>query len=64
MHCAQTVLDAIMQIWPYAVDIVPPEKGMLDGQTPLFIGGADLDVPHFEQFMCPVDSEYVSLHEA
>ncbi|KIP05323.1 hypothetical protein PHLGIDRAFT_154223 [Phlebiopsis gigantea 11061_1 CR5-6] len=57
VHCAQTVLDAIMQIWPYSVDVIAPEKGMLDGQTPLFIGGVDFDVPHFEQFMCRVDSE-------
>lgn len=57
VRCAQTVVDIITHLWPYSIDMLQEEKGLIDGPKPLFLGGGQTEVPHFEQFLYTV--EYV-----
>ena len=40
-----------MRFWPYAIDILPQEKGIVDGIKPVFFGGRDQDNVRYESFL-------------
>ena len=41
MTCAHSVVELITRFWPYAIDIIAEEKGIVDGPKPTFFYGWD-----------------------
>ncbi|KAG6831649.1 hypothetical protein H0H92_008726 [Tricholoma furcatifolium] len=39
VNCAQSIIDLISHFWPYSIDILAPEKGIVDGLKPVFLNG-------------------------
>jgi len=36
LDCAQSVIELIEKFWPYSIDIISPEEGVIDGKKPIF----------------------------
>ncbi|KDQ58729.1 hypothetical protein JAAARDRAFT_155337 [Jaapia argillacea MUCL 33604] len=51
VRCAHSVIGLIRQFWPYAIDILAEEKGIIDGPKPVFFTGWDTDTVSYEQFL-------------
>jgi hypothetical protein len=50
VRCAHSIIVLITKIWPYAIDILPEEKGML-AESNLFSLPADQDNVPYESFL-------------
>ena len=50
VKCAHSIIALIMRFWPYAIDILPQEKGIVDGIKPVFFSGRDRDNVRYESF--------------
>jgi hypothetical protein len=48
-----------MSFWPYAIDILPQEKGIVDGIKPVFFSGWDQDNVRYESFLFGTASVFV-----
>ncbi|KAJ6498051.1 P-loop containing nucleoside triphosphate hydrolase protein [Mycena vitilis] len=51
VNCAHTVIDVITRFWPYAIDVLDPERGTVDGLRPVFFTGFDSGNVQYEQFL-------------
>ncbi|KAH7911824.1 hypothetical protein BJ138DRAFT_1005801 [Hygrophoropsis aurantiaca] len=51
VNCAHSVIDLITRFWPNAIDVLAPEKGVVDGLKPIFFTGWDQDTVRYEQFL-------------
>ncbi|KAF6765917.1 hypothetical protein DFP72DRAFT_996790 [Ephemerocybe angulata] len=51
VRCATAVIELITHFWPYAIDSLAPEKGIVDGAKPVFFSGWDTDTVRYEQFL-------------
>jgi hypothetical protein len=55
INCAHSVIDLITRFWPHAIDVLAPEKGLVDGVKPVFFSGWARDGPEdkaaFERFL-------------
>ncbi|KAH9172885.1 hypothetical protein EDB89DRAFT_1962863 [Lactarius sanguifluus] len=51
VRCAHSVIVLITKFWPYAIDILPEEKGIVDGIKPVFFSGWDQDNVRYESFL-------------
>ena len=51
VKCAHSVIELITQFWPYAIDILAEEKGIVDGIRPVFFTGWDNDNVRYESFL-------------
>lgn len=51
VKCAHSIIALIMKFWPYAIDILPQEKGIVDGIKPVFFSGWDQDNVRYESFL-------------
>ena len=51
VRCAHAVIVLITKFWPYAIDILPEEKGIVDGVKPVFFSGWDQDNVRYESFL-------------
>ncbi|KAI9436974.1 hypothetical protein H4582DRAFT_1853973 [Lactarius indigo] len=51
VRCAHSVIVLITNFWPYAIDILPEEKGIVDGIKPVFFSGWDQDNVRYESFL-------------
>ncbi|KAI9453660.1 hypothetical protein BJY52DRAFT_1288007 [Lactarius psammicola] len=51
VRCAHAVIMLITKFWPYAIDILPEEKGIVDGIKPVFFSGWDQDNVRYESFL-------------
>ncbi|KAG6874166.1 hypothetical protein C0995_005584 [Termitomyces sp. Mi166 len=51
VNCAQSVIELITRFWPYSIDTLAPEKGIVDGLKPIFLNGWDDDNVRYEQFL-------------
>jgi hypothetical protein len=51
VRCAHAVIVLITKFWPYAIDILPEEKGIVDGIKPVFFSGWDQDSVRYESFL-------------
>jgi hypothetical protein len=51
VNCAHSVIDLITTFWPYAIDALAPEHGVVDGLKPVFFNGWDTDTVRYEQFL-------------
>ncbi|KAJ7451061.1 hypothetical protein FB451DRAFT_1284562 [Mycena latifolia] len=41
VNCARTVIEIITKLWPNAIDVLDPERGMVDGLRPIFFTNWD-----------------------
>ncbi|KAH9005752.1 hypothetical protein EDB86DRAFT_2795497 [Lactarius hatsudake] len=51
VSCAHSVIVLVTKFWPYAIDILPEEKGIIDGIKPVFFSGWDQDNVRYESFL-------------
>ncbi|CAE6474691.1 unnamed protein product [Rhizoctonia solani] len=51
VDCASSVVQLISDLFPYSIDKLSKETGLIDGPKPLFFSGWDRDVVRFEQFL-------------
>ncbi|KAF8261742.1 hypothetical protein EI94DRAFT_1745299 [Lactarius quietus] len=51
VRCAHSVILLITKFWPYAIDILPEEKGIVNGIKPVFFSGWDQDNVRYESFL-------------
>lgn len=51
VSCAHSVIVLVTKFWPYAIDILPEEKGIVDGIKPVFFSGWDQDNVRYESFL-------------
>ncbi|KAI0042885.1 hypothetical protein FA95DRAFT_1609833 [Auriscalpium vulgare] len=51
VKCAHSVIELITKFWPYTIDILPKEKGVVDGIKPVFFSGWDQDNVRYESFL-------------
>jgi hypothetical protein len=51
VKCAHSVIVLITKFWPYAIDILPEEKGIVDGIKPVFFSDWDQDNVRYESFL-------------
>jgi hypothetical protein len=49
--CAHSIIELITKFWPYAIDILAREQGIVDGHKPVFFSGWDHDTVRYEQFL-------------
>ncbi|KAG6879012.1 hypothetical protein C0992_005839, partial [Termitomyces sp. T32_za158] len=43
VNCAQSIIGLITRFWPYSIDTLAPEKGIVNGLKPVFLDGWDDD---------------------
>jgi len=41
VRCAHSVIEVITNFWPYAIDVLSREEGVVDGCKPVFFSGWD-----------------------
>ncbi|KAI9462689.1 hypothetical protein HD554DRAFT_2288449 [Boletus coccyginus] len=51
VNCAHTVIERIIRFWPDAIDVLQPERGIVQGFKPVFFRGWDQDTVQYEQFL-------------
>jgi hypothetical protein len=51
VNCAHSVVELITKFWPYSIDSLAQEQGVVDGMKPLFLGTLDQDSATYEQFL-------------
>ncbi|KAH9949530.1 hypothetical protein B0H21DRAFT_881892 [Amylocystis lapponica] len=51
VNCAHSIIELITHFWPYAIDRLAQEKGVIDGNKPVFFSGPDSDSIRLEQFL-------------
>ncbi|KDR84732.1 hypothetical protein GALMADRAFT_260438 [Galerina marginata CBS 339.88] len=51
VQCAHSVIELITGFWPYAIDVLSRERGVVDGSKPVFFSGWDSDTVRYEQFL-------------
>ncbi|KZP15184.1 P-loop containing nucleoside triphosphate hydrolase protein [Athelia psychrophila] len=61
VRCARSIIDIITTFWPYAIDSLAPEKGIVDGPKPTFFHGWGSESQGHKQFFAdikePMDSD-------
>jgi hypothetical protein len=50
-NCAHSVIELITMFWPYSIDILAQEQGVVDGVKPMFFGTSGQDPASSEQFL-------------
>jgi superfamily I DNA/RNA helicase len=43
VNCAHSVIERITKFWPYSIDTLSREIGIVDGLKPVFLNGWDTD---------------------
>ncbi|RXW12996.1 hypothetical protein EST38_g12858 [Candolleomyces aberdarensis] len=51
VRCATAVIELITHFWPYSIDSLAPEQGIVDGAKPVFFSGWDTNTVRYEQFL-------------
>ncbi|QRV93433.1 UvrD-like helicase carboxy-terminal domain protein [Ceratobasidium sp. AG-Ba] len=51
VDCASSVVQLISDLFPYSIDKLNKETGLIDGPRPIFFSGWDQGVVRFEQFL-------------
>lgn len=47
VQCAHSVIELITEFWPYAIDVLTREKGVVDGSKPVFFSGWDSETVRY-----------------
>ncbi|KAI0061021.1 P-loop containing nucleoside triphosphate hydrolase protein [Artomyces pyxidatus] len=59
VKCAHSVIELITKFWPYAIDILAEEKGVVDGIKPVFFSGWDQDNVRYESFLFGAAGQHI-----
>ncbi|KAN0138675.1 hypothetical protein V8E53_003663, partial [Lactarius tabidus] len=59
VKCAHSVIMLITKFWPYAIDILPEEKGIVNGRKPVFLSGRDRDSVRYESFLFGTAEDHI-----
>jgi hypothetical protein len=51
VNCAHSVVELITHFWPYTIDSLAPEQGIVDGVKPIFLTAQDQDTATYKQFL-------------
>ncbi|KAK7034640.1 hypothetical protein VNI00_012282 [Paramarasmius palmivorus] len=51
LDCAHTVIELIVQFWPYSIDVLQRGRGVVGGIKPVFFRGWDQTNVRYEQFL-------------
>lgn len=51
VNCAHSIIELITRFWPYSIDNLAPERGIVEGLKPVFLHGWDDDSVRYEQFL-------------
>ncbi|EIN13313.1 P-loop containing nucleoside triphosphate hydrolase protein [Punctularia strigosozonata HHB-11173 SS5] len=51
VKCASSIIRIITELWPYAIDVLEEEHGVIDGLKPIFFHKSEDDTVHYEQFL-------------
>jgi hypothetical protein len=51
VNCASSVIRIITQLWPYSIDTMQEESGIVDGRKPVVFSGWDEKSILFDQFL-------------
>jgi hypothetical protein len=51
VNCAHSVIELITHFWPYSIDRLAPEQGIVDGVKPIFLTAQDQDTATYKQFL-------------
>ena len=47
VQCAHSVVELITEFWPYAIDVLTRERGVVDGSKPVFFSGWDSETVRY-----------------
>lgn len=47
VQCAHSVIELITEFWPYAIDVLTREKGVVNGSKPVFFSGWDSETVRY-----------------
>ncbi|KAF6765898.1 hypothetical protein DFP72DRAFT_865003 [Ephemerocybe angulata] len=59
VRCASAVIALITEFWPYAIDNLSPERGIVGGAKPMFFTGWETDAVQYDQFLVGKSGERV-----
>lgn len=51
VNCAHSVIELITQFWPYTIDVLGREQGIVDGLKPIFLSARDQDAAAYKRFL-------------
>ncbi|RDB28998.1 TPR and ankyrin repeat-containing protein 1 [Hypsizygus marmoreus] len=51
VNCAHSVIELITRFWPNSIDLLAPERGIVEGLKPVFLEGWDSSNVRYEQFL-------------
>ncbi|EEB87722.1 hypothetical protein MPER_14832, partial [Moniliophthora perniciosa FA553] len=51
LDCAHTVIELIVEFWPYSIDMLQRGRGVVRGIKPVFFRGWDQTNVRYEQFL-------------
>jgi hypothetical protein len=51
VNCASSIVRVITRLWPYSIDVMQEESGIVDGPKPVVFSGMDKKSVHYEQFL-------------
>ncbi|EPQ61193.1 hypothetical protein GLOTRDRAFT_135727 [Gloeophyllum trabeum ATCC 11539] len=51
VRCAHSIVTLLTSFWPYSIDAMDEEKGVVDGLKPVFFGSWAKDTLRYEQFL-------------
>ena len=47
VQCAHSVIELITEFWPYAIDVLARERGVVNGSKPVFFSGWDSETVRY-----------------
>lgn len=53
VQCAHSVIELITEFWPYAIDVLSREKGVVHGSKPVFFSGWDSETVRYVWTLSP-----------
>jgi hypothetical protein len=59
VQCAHSVIELITKFWPYAIDVLSREKGVVDGSKPVFFSGWDSETVRYVGTLLPLSLKLV-----
>ncbi|KAJ7652111.1 hypothetical protein DFH06DRAFT_1094341 [Mycena polygramma] len=51
VNCAHSIIEIITKLWPNAIDVLDPERGIVDGLRPIFFTNWDSENVQSKQFL-------------
>jgi hypothetical protein len=51
VNCAHSIVRIITHFWPYSIDVLGEEKGIVEGHKPVMFTGWEEELVRYEQFL-------------